>query len=164
MLNGGRLEYVGAQKISPRAGLSMGRNGRIVLGSRCMLEEGVLVHAAHGEIKLGTKVFVNRNSTIVSKERIEIGSFTTIGPNVCIYDHDHDTKHWKEYISKPVVIGEKVWIGSNVTILRGVTIGNNAIIGAGTVVTHDIPRGCICRSDSKNVIVELGQSTRSENE
>lgn len=153
MLNNGRLKYNGAQKISIKAKLSMGRNGRIILGNRCMLEDGVLLHATSGNIQLGKKVFVNRNTNIVCHEQIVIGDYVTIGPNVCIYDHDHDTKKWNSFKSSAIEIGSKVWIGANVIILKGVTIGEGCIIGAGTVVSRDIPANSICYNKRENMII-----------
>ena len=71
-------------------------------------------------------------------ERIEIGSGTTIGPNVCIYDHDHNIKQGED-ITAPGRIENDVWIGAGCIILKGVTIGKNSVIAAGAVVTTDVP-------------------------
>ena len=68
---------------------------------------------------------------------IEVEEGVTIGPNVCIYDHDHISAGG--FVAKPIRIGKNAWIGANVTILKGVTIGSAAVIGAGTVVTKDVP-------------------------
>jgi len=73
---------------------------------------------------------------IVAHERIEIGDGTTIGPNVCIYDHDHDGDGG--YKTKSVIIGKNVWIGAGCILLKGISIGDNAVIGAGTVLTHSV--------------------------
>ncbi len=160
LLNGFKIKYKGAQKLSSKSKLSVGKKGRITLGGRCMAEEGVLLHAPSGKITLGTKVFINRNSTIVSHESIDIGSYTTIGPNVCIYDHDHDTENWKQFISKPVSIGENVWVGANVVILKGVQIGDNAVIGAGTVVSKSIPADHVCYNSSQTLVIKEKKSKR----
>nr|WP_270880521.1 DapH/DapD/GlmU-related protein [Paenibacillus aestuarii] len=139
VLNGFRIKFSPIQKISSKANLAVGKSGRIILGARCLLETGVLLHAESGVIHLGEKVFFNRNCTVVSHHEIRIGKLSTFGPNVCIYDHDHDLGNWNKFVSKPIIIGEKVWVGANVVILKGVTIGNGAVIGAGSIVTKDIP-------------------------
>ena len=61
--------------------------------------------------------------------------------NVLVYDHDHDYRKWptKEYRTSPISIGENVWVGTHALFLPGVTIGEGAVIGAGSVVTKDVP-------------------------
>lgn len=151
------------QKLAPGAHLSASKGGRIRLGTQCMAEWGTLLSANGGEIALGDKVFLNRNCAVVSHERIEIGAQTTIGPNVCLYDHDHDRAHWNEFVSAPIVIGKRVWIGANAVICKGVTIGDNAVVGAGSVVTKDIPADCVFYSKTACVIKPLrGQADGSD--
>lgn len=116
------------------------RNGKISLEGKNMIEPSTLLQVDGGEIRLHRN-FINRNCTIVSRNKIDIGDGTTIGPNVCIYDHDHGHGD-QEFITAPICIGSNVWIGANSVILKGVTIGNNAIIGAGTVVTRNVADGC----------------------
>ncbi len=155
IMNFNRVKAAPIQKFSMGASFSVGKQGRIKIGKRCMAEKGTYLRAGNGELILGDKVFFNRNCTVVCNERIEIGSGTTIGPNVCIYDHDHDLKRWNEFISKPITIGEKVWIGANVVILKGVTIGDNAVIGSGTVVTKDVPNNVVYYQKRENCFHSL---------
>lgn len=103
-------------------------------------------------------VFINRNSMIVSMEKIFIGSGVTIGPNVCIYDHDHNIgrrKGEETFCSSPVIIKQNAWIGANVVITRGVTIGKNSVIAAGAVVTSDVQENCIVGGVPAKVIKYL---------
>lgn len=144
LLNGFRISWAPVQKFSVKAHLSVGLKGKIEIGPRCMAEAGTLLRAGTGMLRLGERIFFNRNCTVVCNESIEIGDKSTFGPNVCIFDHDHDQLHWNHFIGKPIRIGSKVWVGANVVILKGVTIGNNAIVGAGTVVTKDIPPDTVC--------------------
>jgi galactoside O-acetyltransferase len=74
---------------------------------------------------------------------IRIGEATQIGPCSLITTTDHDYHGALETHFKPVIIGKHVWIGANVTILPGVEIGDRAVIGAGSVVTKDIPPGAM---------------------
>ena len=93
-------------------------------------------------IKLGERVFFNFNCTVLDVCPVRIGSYTQIGSGVQIFTpmHPFDAmeRRGKEY-GKPVTIGSDVWIGSGALILPGVTIGSRTIIGAGSVVTRDLP-------------------------
>jgi maltose O-acetyltransferase len=96
-------------------------------------------------IHLGTGVFLNFNCVLLDVNTIEIGDRTQIGPAVQIYAADHprdpEARRANLECGKPVHIGRNVWIGGGTIILPGITIGDDAIIGAGSVVTHDIPSG-----------------------
>lgn len=84
--------------------------------------------------------YCNNNLTIDCFERIAIGKGVFISKNVTIRDSDNHLMCYDGYEkTKPIMIGDHVWIGMNVTILKGVTIGEGAVIAAGSVVTRDIP-------------------------
>lgn len=130
-------------------------SGKILLGSRCEIERNTKIFAASGEIDIGNRVYINRNGIIVSHKTIKIGEGTTMGPNVVIYDHDHDFRDKKGFVSAPIIIGNNVWIGSNVIILKGVTIGDNSVIGAGCVITKDIPENVVVVNSTQHYIKEI---------
>jgi maltose O-acetyltransferase len=94
-------------------------------------------------ITLGTGVFFNFNCVLLDVTPIHIGDRTQIGPAVQIYAADHprdpDIRRRGLENGRPVHIGGDVWIGGGAIILPGITIGDNAIIGAGSVVTKDVP-------------------------
>ena len=94
------------------------------------------------QIELGENVYFNFNCVLLDVCRIRIGAHTLVGPAVQIYTplHPMDAalRRQQEY-GKPVDIGCDVWIGGGAVILPGVTIGDRAVIGAGSVVTRDIP-------------------------
>ncbi|MBS1815129.1 MAG: sugar O-acetyltransferase [Acidobacteria bacterium] len=96
-------------------------------------------------ITLGSDVFLNFNCVLLDVCAITIGNRTQIGPGVQIYaaDHPRDAEIRRMGLenSKPVHIGKNVWIGGGAIILPGVTIGDDAIIAAGSIVTHDVPAG-----------------------
>lgn len=106
-------------------------------------------HAMWGghHVHLGKNVYINFNCTFVDDAQIFIGDETMIAPNVTIVAASHPvspTLRAKGYgYNKPVTIGKNVWIASNVTILPGIQIGDNSIIGAGSVVSKDIPSNVI---------------------
>lgn len=107
-------------------------------------------------MKLGEKVFFNFNCVVLDVMQVKIGSRTLIGPGVHIYTATHPIDH-KERASglefaKPVTIGEDVWIGGAAIICPGVTIGDRSIIGAGSVVTKDIPSDVIAAGNPCKVI------------
>lgn len=121
--------------------------GCIYIKKALNMEANSILYAFGGKINIGS-AFVNRNCVIVSREEIYIGNGVTIGPNVCIYDHDHrasgDSSDEK-YVSERIYIEDNVWIGAQSTILKGVHIGKGAIIAAGAVVVGDIPAGKVAR-------------------
>ncbi len=135
----GKVKGKCLQLISPKCELCV-EYGEICLGERLVAEANACLHAVSGVISINGG-FVNRNSLIVAMEKIELGSGVTIGPNVCIYDHDHnlESNQNKPFLTAPVRIEDKVWIGANAVILKGVTIGENAVVAAGAVVTKDVP-------------------------
>lgn len=114
-----------------------GENGKIVIGKKVAIRGNTEIFADNGKIIIGNSSFINKNCMIVSHDNIKIGENVSIGPNVCIYDHDHDGNG--NFIVKPIKIGNNVWIGAGSIILKGVTIGKNVIIAAGSVITKDIP-------------------------
>lgn len=113
-------------------------------------------------IYLGKEVMMNYGCVLLDVCKITIGENTLIGPHVQIYTACHaiDSKERKEGIEygKPVTIGQNVWIGGNATILPGVSIGDNSIIGAGSVVTKDIPANVIACGNPCKVIRSISKS------
>ncbi|WP_224814460.1 sugar O-acetyltransferase [Hasllibacter sp. MH4015] len=103
-------------------------------------------HCAYGiNIHLGRNVYINANCVILDTGRVTIGDGTMIGPAVQIYcaDHHRDVDLRRDGVERalPVSIGTDVWIGGGAILLPGVTVGDQAIIGAGAVVTRDVPPG-----------------------
>ena len=100
-----------------------------------------------GYSKIGHDSFINHNAYLMDGGTITIGHHCFIGPNCGMYTAIHPTlaneRNQGLERALPIVIGDNCWIGANVTILPGVTIGSNTIIGAGSVVTKDIPSDVI---------------------
>ncbi len=110
---------------------------------------------------IGEKVFFNFNCVVLDVAQVTIGSRTLFGPNVQLYTATHPMDH-KERASgveyaKPITIGEDVWIGGSVVICPGVSIGNRSVIGAGSVVTKDIPADVFAAGNPCKIIRALGQ-------
>ncbi len=115
-------------------------------------------HTEFGKnIKIGKKVFINSCCRFQDNGGIEIGDGTMIGSNVTIVTLNHDINPKTRVNANPkhVKIGKNVWIGSDCTILPGVDIGENSIVGAGSVVTKNVPKNTIVVGNPARVIKEI---------
>lgn len=114
---------------------------------------------------IGDRVFINFNLTVQDDALVTIGDDCSFGPNVTIVtpvhpmlpderkamlDKDGNVRHM--CYAKPVTIGHDCWFGANVVVCPGVTIGNNVVLGAGSVVTRDIPDNCFAAGNPARVI------------
>ena len=109
-------------------------------------------------IELGERVFFNFNCVVLDVCPVRIGDFTLFGPAVQIYTPMHPFNaelRRREEFGKPVEIGSDVWVGGGAIILPGVSIGSRAVIGAGSVVTRDIPEGVFAAGNPCRVIREI---------
>jgi maltose O-acetyltransferase len=109
-------------------------------------------------IELGERVFFNFNCVVLDVCPVRIGSFTLFGPAVQVYTPMHPMnarlRREREF-GKPISIGEDVWVGGGAIILPGVHIGNGAVIGAGSVVTRDVPDGVFAAGNPCRVIRQI---------
>lgn len=96
-------------------------------------------------IHLGKGVFINSGCRFQDQGGITIGDYSLIGHNVVLatLNHNLNPKKRANLIPSPIKIGKRVWVGSNSTLLPGITIGDNAVIGAGSVVTKDVPENAV---------------------
>ena len=123
-------------------------------------------HCDYGwNIEVGENFFANYNLTILDVGKVTIGKNVMIAPNVSIYTAGHpvhpDSRNSGYEYGIPITIGDNVWIGGSVVILPGVTIGNNAVIGAGSVVTKDIPDNAIAAGSPCKVIRTITEADRN---
>jgi maltose O-acetyltransferase len=109
-------------------------------------------------ILLGERVFFNFNCVVLDVCVVKIGDFTLFGPAVQIYAATHpmnaELRRKQEY-AKPVEIGSDVWVGGGAIICPGVKIGSKTVIGAGSVVTRDVPGGVFAAGNPCRVIREI---------
>jgi len=132
-----------------------------IRGNTCVNTEG------SGSLKIGNKVFINRNCIISCRDKIIIKDNCIIGPNVCIYDHDHKFGiHGVEegYLTDKIIIEENCWIGAGAVILKGAHIKKNSIIGAGTIVKGIYPENSIIYNKKETVIKECYQPINTKEE
>ena len=109
-------------------------------------------------IELGERVFFNFNCVVLDVCPIRIGSFTLFGPAVQILTPMHPLNaelRRREEFGKPIEIGSDVWVGGGALILPGVRIGSRAVIGAGSVVTRDVPDGVFAAGNPCRVVREI---------
>jgi maltose O-acetyltransferase len=109
-------------------------------------------------IELGERVFFNFNCIVLDVCPVRIGSFTLFGPAVQIYTAAHPLNaemRRRQEFGKPVEIGADVWVGGGALIMPGVRIGSRAVIGAGSVVTRDIPDGVFAAGNPCRVIRDI---------
>ena len=129
------------------------------VGEGCYIEPPL--HANWGShTHLGNHVYANFNLTLVDDTHVYIGDNVMFGPNVTItaagHPVDPDLRRQVYQYNFPVRIEENVWVGAGVIILPGVTIGKNSVIGAGSVVTKDIPANVVAMGVPCRVVREIG--------
>lgn len=140
-------------------------SGDIAFGEGITLAGGVvpLEFIAHqgAHLAIGDHTFINYGSSISAHQRVDIGDHCLLGHYTLILDNNqHDLgQHHVLPPSAPVVIEDHVWIGSKVTILPGVHIGRYSAIGAGSVVTKDIPSHCLAVASPARVVRRLDYDT-----
>lgn len=122
-------------------------------------------HCDYGSnIEIGENFFSNYGLTILDVAKVTIGDNAQIAPNVAIYTAGHpvhpDSRNSGYEYGIPVTIGDNVWLGGNTVILPGVTIGSNSVIGAGSVVTKDVPEWVIAAGNPCKVIRKITEEDR----
>jgi len=117
------------------------RGGKIHV-ENCTFFPGVRLEVLKGgHIAIGNGTYLNRNTEVVAQQKVHIGRNCMISWDVIIMDTDQHGMNGDPPRAKPVIIGDRVWIGCRALILKGVHIGDSAVIGAGAIVTHDVPPG-----------------------
>lgn len=138
----------------------------ITLEADCSLDEGVLLLCSgerrRDKIVVRRGVYINRHTVLDAHRSIEIGPGVMIGPFCYLTDADHGTAPGLPVAVQPmnvapVVIEEDAWLGAGVTILKGVRVGRGAIVGAGSVVTRDVPAGAIVAGVPARPIGQRGE-------
>lgn len=150
----------------------------ISIGANSHVLGELLVFAHGGKIVVGQDCYVGEGAKIWAADNINIGNRVLISHNVNIFDnHTHPiraTKRHEQFMSiasighptsidldeSPILISDDVWVGAMATILKGVKIGEGAIVGAGSVVTKDVPPWTIVAGNPAKIIRELGPDER----
>lgn len=154
--------------------VNAGEPARIVVGAKTLVDGELLVHDYGGRITIGESAYIGMGSRVWSGEQVRIGAHVFVAHNVTITDtnsHQIDAEeragHYQRTVvegrpfekgtikTAPISIGDHAWINFNVAILKGVTIGEGAIIGAGSVVTKDVPAFVLCAGNPARVVRSL---------
>ena len=154
----------------------------LTIGEDCIVGGTFVFESKEGMIRIGKHSYIG-DSMFISRSGIEIGDNVTIAWGCTVYDHDShsidyvnrrkdiddelndirngrnfiENKKWNTVNSKPIIIENDVWIGMNVIVLKGVKIGEGAIIGAGSVVTKDVPAWCVAAGNPAKVDKQLNK-------
>ena len=120
--------------------IAIKRDSSLIIGKKMKARNNVSFRIYDGgNVIIGDNCFFNDCCSVNCQQKIIIGKNVMFGQNVMLFDHDHDYKNdIKDFIKKPIKIGNNVWIGANSIILKGVTIGDNSVIAAGTIVREDV--------------------------
>jgi acetyltransferase-like isoleucine patch superfamily enzyme len=115
----------------------------------------------NGRVEIGDHTFINYGSSITARSSVKIGAHCLLGHYTFIMDNgQHDiVRHNELPPSGPVVIEDHVWIGSKVVILPGVRVGHHAVIGAGSIVTRDVPPHCVVAGGPARIIRQVTEIT-----
>ncbi len=115
-------------------------------------------------ITIGDNVYINFGCVILDCGQVTIGSGTLIGSNVGLFSGNHTIDPVERaaggLIPKPINIGSRVWLCGNVSVVPGVSIGDDSVIGAGSVVTHDIPSGVVAAGDPCRVLRKITEKDK----
>lgn len=134
------------------------------VGEGCYIESPFYANFGGHHVHLGNNVYTNFNLTLVDDTHIYIGDCTMIGPNVTIATAGHPIEpglrsRGLQY-NMPVHIGKNCWLGAGVIVMPGVTIGDNTVIGAGSIVTRDIPPNVVAVGNPCRVMRLVGERDR----
>ncbi len=146
------------------------REGRLRVGAGTLLEPGVWITAdPPARVHIGAGSFLNLNVMVAAQELVEIGDHCMLANGCFVSDASHrfdDPRRpvtWQGFDSKgPTRIGDNVWCGANVVVTSGVTIGERCVIGAGSVVTHDLEPFSIATGAPARVIRRVEYPERAE--
>lgn len=158
-LKGFRFKLI--ERFSPSTTVVIGNGSKIILGSKVRMHTGSKISAnAGGVLKIGDSCRINNNCRIACHDSITLESGVEFGPGVTVYDHDHDFRaeggiKAGKYKTAPVFIGENSWICANAIILKGAHIGKNCVIGAGCIVTGDVPDNSVLVQKREQTIIPI---------
>lgn len=148
-LRGGRLSLDGPAFVAPRVSLEIGREARLALGRWSWIGAGTKIRCHEGTVTIGEKTVLGQECTITAFQHVSIGRECVVADRAMLIDFDHHFGDAERPIREQgidkhdVRVGHNVWIGYAACILRGVTVGDNAVIGAGAVVTRDVPANAV---------------------
>ena len=134
------------------------------LGEDCYIETPFHANWGGRHVHFGSNIYANFNLTLVDDTHIYVGDFTQFGPNVVLATAGHpiDPELRERYYqyNAPVRIGRNCWLGANVVVVPGVSIGDNVVVGAGSVVTKDLPSNVVAVGNPCRILREVNDHDR----
>jgi len=134
------------------------------IGEGCYIEPPFHANFGGHHVHFGKNVYANFNLTLVDDTHIYVGDYTMFGPNVVVATAGHpicpELREKGLQYNMPVHIGKNCWIGACTVIVPGVTIGDNVVVGAGSVVTKDLPSNVVAVGNPCRVLREVGEHDR----
>ena len=131
------------------------------IGEDCYIEPPLHSNWGGKHVHFGKGVYANFNLTLVDDTHIYVGDYTMIGPNVVLATAGHpilpELRPFAYQYNMPIHIGKNCWLGAGVIVLPGITIGDNSVIGAGSVVTKDIPANVVAVGNPCKVLREINE-------
>ena len=135
-------------------------------GEGCYIEPPLRSNWGGKHVHFGNNIYANFNLTLVDDTHIYVGDYTMFGPNVTVATAAHpilpEMRMPVTQYNQPVHIGKNCWIAAGVIILPGVTIGDNSVIGAGSVVTKDIPANVVAVGNPCKVLREIDERDKEQ--
>lgn len=130
------------------------------IGDGCYIEPPLHANFGGRHVHFGSRVYANFNLTLVDDTHIYVGDATMLGPNVTLATAGHPIlpalRAQGYQYNAPVRIGRNCWLGAGVVVLPGVTIGDNTVVGAGSVVTKDLPANVVAAGNPCRVLRPIG--------
>ena len=134
------------------------------IGENCYIEPPLHSNWGGKHVHFGNNVYANFGLTLVDDTHIYVGDYTMFAPHVTLATAGHpilpELREKIYQFNAPIHIGRNCWLGAGVIVLPGVTIGDNSVIGAGSIVTKDIPANVVAYGNPCKVIREIGQKDR----
>ena len=131
------------------------------IGEGCYIEPPFHANFGGAHVHFGKNIYANFNLTLVDDTHIYVGDYTMFGPNVTVATAGHpilpELRENMYQYNFPVHIGKNCWIGAGVVIVPGITIGDNVVIGAGSVVTKDLPSNVVAVGNPCRVLREVNE-------
>lgn len=131
------------------------------IGEGCYIEPPFHANFGGAHVHFGKNIYANFNLTLVDDTHIYVGDYTMFGPNVTVATAGHpilpELREKMYQYNFPVHIGKNCWIGAGVVIVPGIAIGDNVVIGAGSVVTKDLPSNVVAVGNPCKVLREVNE-------
>ena len=134
------------------------------IGEDCYIETPFHANFGGKHVHFGKNIYANFNLTLVDDTHIYVGDYTQFGPNVVLATAGHpicpELREQLYQYNAPIRIGRNCWLGANVVVVPGVTIGDNVVVGAGSVVTRDLPDNVVAVGNPCRILREVNDRDR----